>query len=278
MSSMNINIVPSINFIMHPIEKLKAMTGKKNLQLTSRGNTAIFEALKLCSKERGNVVLIPDQGGWITYPRYPGRFNLNVVEVKTDLGRIDVDDLKKKVEEYDVNCLLYENPGGYFVDQPAREIFNACEANIILDVAGAIGDSERLLGQYADYVIGSFGRWKPVGLEHGGFIASNYDLPEPAEKFQKNMLEALSDKLDAATGNIKFFYDTCRQIKMDLSDMKIVHPDSDSLVVVVLADSIEDKNRVIDYCERNKYEYTLCPRYIRVMQDAVSIEVKRLKR
>ena len=38
----------------------------------------------------------------------------------------------------------------------------------------------------------------------------------------------------------------------------------------------EEKDKIIKYCKENNYEYTLCPRYIRVNENAVSIEVKRL--
>ncbi|MBI4141867.1 hypothetical protein HY484_03010, partial [Candidatus Woesearchaeota archaeon] len=37
----------------------------------------------------------------------------------------------------------------------------------------------------------------------------------------------------------------------------------------------QEKQQLIDYCNKNKYEYTLCPRYIRVMDNAISIEVKK---
>jgi len=58
---------------------------------------------------------------------------------------------------------------------------------------------------------------------------------------------------------------------------ELLHPKSLGINVVVrYADSAE-KKRLIDYCERKCLEYTLCPRNIRVMCDAISIEVKRLK-
>ena len=37
----------------------------------------------------------------------------------------------------------------------------------------------------------------------------------------------------------------------------------------------KEKKELIAYCEKNGYEYTECPRYIRVLENAISIEVKR---
>jgi len=36
-----------------------------------------------------------------------------------------------------------------------------------------------------------------------------------------------------------------------------------------------EREEIIDYCNKHGYEYTQCPRYIRVLDSAISIEVKR---
>ena len=57
---------------------------------------------------------------------------------------------------------------------------------------------------------------------------------------------------------------------------KLIHPSMHGInIAVEFADETE-KERVINYCNKNNIEYTICPRYIRVECDAVSIEVKRL--
>jgi len=38
---------------------------------------------------------------------------------------------------------------------------------------------------------------------------------------------------------------------------------------------IDERERLINYCNNEKLEYTLCPRSIRVKERAVCIEVKR---
>ena len=61
-----------------------------------------------------------------------------------------------------------------------------------------------------------------------------------------------------------------------MTEYDIIHPESESLVVVIGFKDSEEKENIINYCRKNNYEYTLCPRYIRIGRDAVSIEVKRL--
>jgi len=56
----------------------------------------------------------------------------------------------------------------------------------------------------------------------------------------------------------------------------IIHKDSKGINVIIRFSSDTEKERLINYCDKNNLEHTLCPRYIRVNVDALSIEVKRL--
>ena len=66
------------------------------------------------------------------------------------------------------------------------------------------------------------------------------------------------------------------KVKKDLANFEIIHRQLEGINVVVKFNSIDEKKKVIGYCKENEYEYTECPRYIRVLTDAISIEVKRL--
>ena len=85
----------------------------------TRGNTAIFAALYCARKINGvKPVLVPDQGGWLTYLKYPKMLQMGVNILKTKDALIDLDELKEKSN----GCcaFLYAQPGGYFVDQPMK--------------------------------------------------------------------------------------------------------------------------------------------------------------
>src|SRR3989338_3400445 len=87
---------------------------------------------------------------------------------------------------------------------------------------------------------------------------------------------ALQRELERMPKRLKVFTELNKKIKQDLKDHKIIHSESYGINVVVKFDSEKEKNEIVKYCENNKLEYTLCRRYIRVLDNAVSIEVKRV--
>ncbi len=115
---------------------LKRLTNHKNIYLTSRGNKAIEHVLSFV---KGRL-LIPDQGAWLSYRKYAKKLGLDVGELKTDNGVIDLDDLRQKIDGAD--ALIYQNPAGYFAEQPIKEIYEICKNRclVILDMSGCIGD------------------------------------------------------------------------------------------------------------------------------------------
>jgi len=271
-------------------ESLSKLTDHKNIYLTSRGNKAIEHALSLV---KGNL-LIPDQGSWMSYRKIAKKWGLEVVELKTDYGVIDLDDLKQKVG--DASALIYQNPAGYFADQPIKEIYEICRDKclVILDVSGCIGDDELCSGNYADIIVSSFGKWKLIDVGYGGFISSNREL-NIEEDFDESYFDRLNEKINGLDKRLKILYDKCSKIKKDLSDFNIIHKDKKGIVVVVKFESenkirkgqnsflsqkssVSRKSEIIKYCEKQNYEYALCPREIRVNCNAVSIEVKRIQK
>ena len=263
---------------------LKKLSGHDFIRLTSRGNTAIFTAL-YCAKElnKKKDVLVPDQGGWFTYKKYPKQLELNVNVVKTDYGVLDLKELEEKSKN--ANCLIYSTPAGYFAEQPVKEIYSICKKNkciVILDIAGCIGKHN--YGLYCDFAVGSFGLGKPVNLGYGGFVSARekefFDEPEDAfvsSSFEEEYYSRLLEKLKSLKKRYQMFDKVSKKIKKELSDFEILHKDSDGINVIVKFNSEDEKNKLIKYCEKNKLEFTLCPRYIRVKTKAVSIEVKRLE-
>ena len=157
-------------------EILQKLTDHQHIAITERGDIAIASAL--CAIE--GTVLIPEEGGWLSYQKLPQKLGLKSVDVKCHLAKIDLDDLKEKSKS--ANALLYQNPGGYFADQPMKKIYEICKKNnclVIMDVSGAIG-TDLCDGRYADIMVASFRKWKLVDADVGGFISSNtFDLSNP---------------------------------------------------------------------------------------------------
>ncbi len=244
-------------------ELLKKIVNKKNVYLTESCDYSIEKVLEMLNKPK---VIIPDQGGWLSYKKFGN------IEVKTNHGLIDLNDLKEKADENSV--LLVNSLGGYIALQNMEEISNICKAKkciIINDVSGSIGTKEATSG---DIIVGSFSRWKPIDLGYGGFIASDKKL-EIKENFDLNKINELKEKILNLNKRRKFLISICNKIKKDLNNYEIIHKNEEGLVVVVKFNNTEEKEGIIKYCNNKKLEYTICPRYIRVNENAVSIEVKR---
>lgn len=260
------------------VQILKGLTRKKYVYLTQRGNKSILFALKIAKALGYKKVLIQDQGGWITYLQFPERLGMELVKLKTDYGFIEPDELAK---ELDGDCVLLINSlTGYFAEQPIGLLYSMCkqkDAFLINDASGTIGTE---LAKVGDIVIGSFGGGKPIDLDYGGFIAFNErefsDKVSIDEVFDKDKAEKLAMKLEELPDRLRFLEDIHNKIKKDLETFDIIHRGARGINVIVKFKDEFEKERIINYCQKNAYEWTECPRYIRVNTDAISIEVKRL--
>lgn len=267
------------------IEHLKKFTKHNNIFLAQRGNKAIFAALKLVKETSlKNTILIPEQGGWITHLQYAKELRFNIKTLETNYGVINPARLKENMK--DASAIIYSNPAGYYAEQPVKEIYELCRKNkvlVILDVSGCIG-SGFYKGNYADMIVCSFGRWKPINLGYGGFIsASNNGIFKKNKKILENLefdesyYAALRQKLGNLEKRYRFFEKTNKKIKDELKNFNILHKGKNGINVVVKFSDDNEKNKIISYCEKNKYEFVVCPKLIRVNENAISIEVKRLE-
>ncbi|NQV91391.1 DegT/DnrJ/EryC1/StrS family aminotransferase [Candidatus Woesearchaeota archaeon] len=256
-------------------EILQKLTDHNNVVVTERGDIAIASAL--CAVEKGTV-LIPEEGGWLSYQKIPQKLGLTSVNVKCHLAKIDLDDLKEKSKS--ANALLYQNPGGYFADQPMKKIYDICKKNdclVIMDVSGSIG-TDLCDGRYADIMVASFRKWKLVDADVGGFISSNtFDLSKIDRLKDKTSLAKILKSLHQLQKRIIYLEQVREKVVFDLAEYDVVHPLDLGFVVVVNFYDEEERKSIVKYCKDNELEYTTCPRYIRLNQDAISIELKRLK-
>ncbi|MBT4935669.1 hypothetical protein HOL21_02270 [Candidatus Woesearchaeota archaeon] len=261
---------------------IQRMTGHQYIEITTRGNSAIDAALSAVPLDR--KVCIPQEGGWLTYKTLPQKKGLKSVPVMCNDARIDMKDLRTKIETGLIGALLYQQPGGYFAEQPVEEIYKLCHSAgvlVIVDVSGAIG-TPLCDPQHADILVGSFGRWKPINAKVGGFVSCREE--KVWDKVFRGMKPLTNDDM------ISQIYDSFQELPhrvaklvlirdkvlKDLADFDIVHPYDNGFVVVIRYHSKEAKSAIIDYCKENGLEYTECPRYIRLNDKAISIEIKRL--
>ena len=244
----------------------------KYYAITARGNAAITSALSLFQKE--DLILIPEEGGWLTY------LKTNHQTVKCDNAKLLLEDLKQKLK-LKPKALLYHNPGGYFAEQPMKEIYALCKQHnclVIMDVAGSLG-TPLANGNYADIMVGSFGKWKLVEARVGGFISAKekilFNKLQIKELEDPESLQIIRKNLDLLPERIEYLTNLKNTITQDLQDLNILYPNDLGFVVIITYTSQEEKEKILKYCEQNSLEWTECPRYIRVNKPAISIEIKR---
>jgi len=253
--------------------QLKTLTNKENIKLVARGNKAILYALRIAKKLGKTKVIIQDQGGWITYKQFTKKLKLDLVELKTDYGLIILNELEKHIDNNSV--LLINSLTGYFAQQDMNKIYNLCSKKqclVINDISGSIGTEAAKIG---DILVCSFGNDKPINYGKGGLIAvENKDWFKLTEIEQQD-LEIEQNLIDLPQ-RLFLLKKITQKIKSDLKEFDIIHKDKEGINVIVKFNNEKQKERIGRYCNKNNYQYTECPRYIRVNCNAISIEVKRL--
>lgn len=242
----------------------------KTTTLLPSGDHAILAVFKVLKQQGYTTIIIQDQGGWLTYPDYAKKAGLEIIELSTDYGLID----PASIPAVKNAALIVNSLTGYFAEQNMGAIAQKCkELHILLinDVSGSIAAS---LDQFGDIILGSFGTGKPVDVGYGGFVAAR-DF-EFQEEFDEKYRKELETKLAALPQRQAYLRTIAKNIKNDLKDYNIIHRSHNGINVIVKWTKESEKQAILDYCKKNNYPVTFCPRYIRVKAQAISIEVKRL--
>jgi hypothetical protein len=261
---------------------LKILSGKTTVFFTHRCNESIRLAMLMAASMGKSHGLMQDEGGWLTYDKYITQAGLETIRMVTTDGLIHP---KELIHYGSDEVLLINSLAGYIALQK-MDIINdySIQQDILIvnDVSGSIGLPA---SKFGDIVVGSFGPGKPVDLGRGGFIAFDDEYLEIFENVSGDDFsdydmdfEELAKKLKGLEKRRAFLVDRCKKIKEDLKDRNIVHlEDQNALNVVIRFKDDDEKQFLEKYCRDNDLEYTVCPREIRIDDDAISIEVKRLK-
>lgn len=252
----------------------------KMIRLMRRGNSAILYSLRAARELGVQKVLIPDQGGWLTYQQFPEKLNMEKLEIETEDSLVKLDVLENVLEKNPGSVLILNSLAGYFVPLPVKEIYSLCRKHDVLfinDVSGSIGVKELADINHCDMMVCSFRKWKPVNLGEGGFFSAKDKrfLYQDVEDVELDH-QVLNTKLKELPRRLELLYKEAAKIKKDLDGYNILHKDAEGINVVVAFEDEIEKRRIIAYCDSRELQYTICPRYIRVNRDAISIEVKRL--
>jgi hypothetical protein len=263
---------------------ISEITGHEYVKVVNSGNSAILAAM---SSFKGKI-LIPDQGGWSGFKSIAEYRGLEVIEVPTKLGVINPLVLEDIIVKYKPEALFITSFAGYIAEQPVRELFELCNYyNIILveDASGGIGDKEGKLcnGNHAHVIVASTGSPKIVNAGNGGFISTGDNKFFKKSKYILKTLKAdpitcvgIFHEVSNASGILSKSIKACDFIKREFKSS--IHADKRGVTVAI---SVDEPKRV-GYLLRQKLNVesrsivTICPRYDRVLVNAVCIEIKNL--
>jgi len=246
---------------------LEKQFGMEKALVVSRGNEGIEIALKVVkSLTEKKVLLIPDQGGWISYPKIAKKLGFEIRELKTDRGVIILDWLEKNLDG--VAAALFTGFAGYYAEQPVDKIIKICKENnvvVVNDVSGCFG-SDLCKG---DFLVGSFGKGKIVNYGNYGMVCSNF-LKKSLQKSVEYDFKLINYVKDA-NQRLNNLMVLAERVKSELVNFDVFHREKRGVNVIVGYDE-----RVIGYCNKKGYEYVICPKSFKVNEKAISIELKRL--
>jgi glycine/serine hydroxymethyltransferase len=285
-AAMNIDYATNRGFkeIKLAQDRISNLTSHEHVKMVNSGNSAILTAMSAFKCK----IMIPDQGGWTGFKNIAEFLGLETVEVPTELGIINPDSLEEYINKYNPEALFITSFAGYIAEQPVKEIYEVCEHNDVIlveDASGGIGDKKKRLsnGDHAHIIVASTGSPKIVNVGTGGFISTGDNDLFKRSKFILKTLRAnpvtcagIAEEVKNAPRVLSKNIKACNLIKKELKSA--IYNDKRGISVAFKTDNpkkIGYKLRQMLNVEGRSI-ITTCPRYERVMIDAICIEIKNL--
>lgn len=265
-------------------EGITNITGHKYAKIVNSGNSAILAVMSVLKGK----ILIPDQGGWIGFKKIAEFLGIEIIEIPTNLGIIDPEILNEFIDNHNPQALFLTSLAGYIAEQPVKELFEVCDDRgvvLVEDASGGIGDTEKRMGNgdQAHIIIASTGSPKIINVGNGGFISTNDNELFKNNKYILKTLKAdpvtcagIAEEIKNASLILSETIKACDIIKKEFDN--VIHPGKRGITIALRTDDPKKTG----YKLRNRLKVvggnivSVCPRYERVMTDAVCLEIKNL--
>lgn len=271
---------PDVNYSEKVKEKVKKLTSHENVVLTNNGNAAIMLAISASSEN----IIVPDQGGWNGFKQISKLLNKNIIDLKTDQGLVESDELEK----HEDSTLILTSFAGYSGEQNLKEISEICRENNILlieDASGGLGDSHKKVGngKYSDIIIASTGSPKIINVGSGGILSvKNNEILEETKVLQKItktneiIASGMYSELKNIDEKLRLTFNANNYLKNNLDD--VIHADLRGLNTIIKDSNPKELSwKLKETLKTNKSGFiTKCPNYNRIKEKAVAIEIKNL--
>lgn len=283
-AAMQTDIKDKQNYIKSAENEISSITGHEHAKVVNSGNAAILAAMSIFKDK----IMVPDQGGWTGFKNAAEFLGLKTVEVPTDIGIIIPGILEESIHKYNPEALFITSFAGYIAEQPVKDLFDVCNDNDVIlveDASGGIGDSEKKLanGDHAHIIVGSTGSPKIVNVGSGGFISTDNNEIFRRSKFILKSLKAdavtcagIGEEIKNSSFSLKKAVDACLSIKKELKS--VVHKDKRGISIALKADDSKKAAYLLrqELNAHGRNIITMCPRYDRLLIDAVCVEIKNI--
>ena len=263
------------------ISKIKDLTCKEHVRMTSSGNNSIFIAL---SAVEGDII-IPDQGAWHGFKQIARFLKKNIITLKTDLGLIDTDYMED-LDIADSSALIFTSFAGYSAEQDVRSICRYCSSRNITtieDASAGIGDTKNNLGKNSDIILASTGSPKMINVGSGGFISTDDEevfkitsLPQKLSKTSQIVCSGIDSELNQVKDNLEVSLNATDYVKKHIPNT--IHANKRGINVIIPNDNAKsicwDLKKTLS-TDKSGF-ITTCPNYNRVKQKAICVEIKNL--
>ena len=263
---------------------IEKITGHDHARVLGSGNSAIMAAM---SAMKGPI-MVPDQGGWSGFKKIARFYRLEVVYIPTVMGVIQPETLEEHLKIKNPESLFITSFAGYMVEQPVKEIYEICEDNgaiLVEDASGSVGDPEKNLacGDHSHIIVASTGSPKIVNLGNGGFISFNDPEIFKDSGFIFKTLQSspvtcagLVEEIKKAPLNLTKTIAACEFLKKRIDT--VLHPDKRGINIAIPHDNPKKFGHSLRSSLRVEGGglISTCPRYDRMNQPGVCLEIKNL--
>lgn len=265
-------------------DSIRKLTGHQQVKIVNSGNAAILSVMSTLN----GTILIPDQGAWSGFAEMASLMRLETRKLDTNQGVIDPEILIEFLDHYPVEALFLTSFAAYTAEQPLKEIYQICEKNDILlveDASGALGDPTKNLAhkKQAHVIVASTGSPKMVNAGSGGFFSTNReevvgDSKRITRALRANPLTGAAIRVEVQNASESFSKTVaaCKFLKKEFETS--FHRDKRGVNVCLSSSN----PRKFAHQLRNHLEVigggmiTICPRYERLTEQAICLEIKNL--
>lgn len=264
------------------------------------GNTHILNSANSCiltvTEALPEPILTVDMGGWNGFKKSCDVLSKKYVEIETDKGVVDIENLTNYIENNDVKSIYITSLAAYTAIQPIKEIYDLCNIHdilLILDISGTVGCDK--INRHCDVQIASTGSPKIINTQNGGFIndlSGKVELNKHLLKTFKadnitcaaiaNEVKKSPEILEKTIKTNVYLKETLIELLKDDPTHNIIHENKIGINTIITTES-KKKAKELAYKIKNELDITnnksiitTGPNYNRIKTASVNIEVKNI--